>query len=200
MTHWVGLTGGIGSGKSAAADLFVQLGVTVLDADAISRTLTAIDGAALPAIAIAFGANAILDGQLNRAHMRHLVFTQPSAKAQLEAILHPMVLGVIQEQKQNIRSVYALIDIPLLTELPMFQTLVERVLVIDCPETVQVERVMARSGLSQEQIGAIMLQQATRAQRLALADDVITNDGGYGHLQQQVLRCHQNYQQQFHSV
>ena len=91
MTHWVGLTGGIGSGKSAAADLFVQLGVTVLDADAISRTLTAIDGAALPAIAIAFGANAILDGQLNRAHMRHLVFTQPSAKAQLEAILHSLI-------------------------------------------------------------------------------------------------------------
>ena len=200
MTVWVGLTGGIGSGKSAAADLFMQLGIVVIDADAISRELTAYQGAALPTIQAAFGELAVSEQRLNRDYVRELIFKRPEAKAELEAILHPLILQTIQQQQNSVDAVYAIVDVPLLTELPQFRALVQRVLVIDAPETLQRERVMARNGLSQEQIASIMAQQATREQRLAIADEVILNDGDLPHLEQQVLKCHEHYLQTFGTV
>lgn len=200
MTHWIGLTGGIGSGKSAATDFFMKLGIQVIDADAISRQLTAKNGEALPLISKQFGEQAVVDEQLNRDYMRHLVFSQPTAKTQLEAILHPLILSSIEKQKQQNDACYGLIDVPLLTELPAFQQLVERILLIDCPEETQISRVIARSGLSREQITAIMAQQATRAERLAIADDVICNDASIEDLQIKVLQCHHHYLQLFDTV
>ena len=200
VTVWVGLTGGIGSGKSAAADLFVQLGICVIDADAISRQLTAYQGVALPAIQAAFGEQAVFEQQLNRDYVRDLIFKRPEAKAELEAILHPLILKTILQQQAAVDAVYGLVDIPLLTELPQFRNLVQRVLVIDAPETLQVERVMARNGLSRAQIESIMAQQATRAERMAIADEVILNDGDLHHLELQVLKCHKHYLQTFGTV
>ena len=200
MTVWVGLTGGIGSGKSAAADLFMQLGIVVIDADAISRELTAYQGAALPTIQAAFGELAVSEQRLNRDYVRELIFKRPEAKAELEAILHPLILQTIQQQQNSVDAIYAIVDVPLLTELPQFRALVQRVLVIDAPEALQRERVMARNGLSQEQITSIMAQQATREQRLAIADEVILNDGDLPHLEQQVLKCHEHYLQTFGTV
>ena len=200
MTVWIGLTGGIGSGKSTATDLFMKQGVPVIDADVISRSLTAHQGKALPAIQTVFGNESVCDGILNRDYIRDLVFKRPEAKAELEAILHPLILQSIQQQQEAIIEPYAIVDIPLLTELPQFRTLVNRVLVIDCPEALQLERVMSRSGLSLEQIKSIMAQQATRVQRLAIADDVILNDGDLQNLEQQVIECHQHYLQLFGTV
>ena len=126
MTVWVGLTGGIGSGKSAAADLFMQLGTVVIDADAISRELTAYQGAALPTIQAAFGELAVSEQRLNRDYVRELIFKRPEAKAELEAILHPLILQTIQQQQNSVDTVYAIVDVPLLTELPQFRALVQR--------------------------------------------------------------------------
>ena len=203
MTAWIGLTGGIGSGKSTATDLFMKQGVSVIDADAISRSLTAHQGKALPAIQVVFGNESVCDGRLNRDYIRDLVFKRPDAKAELEAILHPLILQSIQQQQEAMEAMtglYAIVDIPLLTELPQFRTLVNRVLVIDSPEALQLERVMSRSGLSLEQIKSIMAQQATRDERLAIADDVILNDGNLQNLEQQVIECHQHYLQLFGTV
>lgn len=200
MTHWVGLTGGIGSGKSTAARFFADLGVPIIDTDVIARQLTADNGVALPHIQALFGSEAVLDGRFNRDYMRQLIFSQPEAKAQLEAILHPLIVAEVARQKTQIQAVYAIVDVPLLTELAMFQALVERVVLIDCVPEVQIARVMQRSGLSAMQIKAIMAQQATREQRLALADDVIANDQDVLTLQQRVLHQHQYYQQLFSTV
>lgn len=200
MTHWVGLTGGIGSGKSTVAGFFVELGVTVIDTDAISRQMTAENGVALPYIEAAFGAQAVQNGRLNRDYMRQLVFSQSDAKAQLEAILHPLIVAQVKQEQACVQAAYGIVDVPLLAELKIFQDLVERVLVIDCEPQLQIERVMQRSGLSVTQIKAIMAQQATREQRLALADDVIVNHQDMLTLQQQVLQQHQRYQQFFSTV
>lgn len=200
MTHWVGLTGGIGSGKSTAARFFADLGVPIIDTDVIARQLTADNGVALPHIQALFGSEAVLDGRFNRDYMRQLIFSQPEAKAQLEAILHPLIVAEVARQKTQIQAVYAIVDVPLLTELAMFQALVERVVLIDCVPEVQIARVMQRSGLSAMQIKAIMAQQATREQRLALADDVIANNQDVLTLQQRVLHQHQYYQQLFSTV
>ena len=203
MMVWIGLTGGIGSGKSTATDLFMKQGVSVIDADVISRSLTAHQGKALPAIQAVFGNESVCNGRLNRDFMRDLVFKRAEAKAELEAILHPLILQSIQQQQEAMEAMaglYAIVDIPLLTELPQFRTLVNRILVIDSPEALQLERVMSRSGLSLEQIKSIMAQQATRGQRLAIADDVILNDGDLQNLEQQVIECHQHYLQLFGTV
>lgn len=200
MTHWVGLTGGIGSGKSTAARFFADLGVPLIDTDVIARQLTAENGVALPHIQALFGSEAVVDGQFNRDYMRQLIFSQSQAKAQLEAVLHPLIVAEVERQKAQIHAVYAIVDVPLLTELAVFQALVERVVLIDCAPDIQIERVMQRSGLSAMQIKAIMAQQATREQRLALADDVIANDQDVLVLKQRVLHQHQYYQQFFSTV
>ena len=176
--HTIGLTGGIGSGKSTVAALWVEFGVTLVDTDAIARRLTLPGGPALPAIAAQFGAQMIgADGALDRVRMREQVFHDPAAKQQLEAILHPLI-GAQARAEANAAPGAVIFDIPLLVESGHWRERVERVLVVDCEESTQVERVMRRSGWSREAVEAVIRQQATREQRRAVADAVIYNDGG----------------------
>lgn len=175
----IGLTGGIGSGKSTVAAGLVARGAVLVDTDAISRALTAAGGAALPAIAEAFGAAAIgLDGALDRAHMREQVFADPRARHRLEAILHPMIAAETARQAAAAGAATVVFDVPLLTEAgPRWRRQVDRVLVVDCSEATQLARVMRRSGWPRETVERVIAQQATRAQRRAIADAVIHNDG-----------------------
>mgnify|MGYP001683956401 FL=1 len=158
-------------------------GAAVIDADAISRALTASHGAALPAIAAQFGTHVIgPDGALNRSAMRQMIFADPAARQRLEAILHPLVEQALEEQTREaaMRSVRCVVfDVPLLIEnFPRWQSRIDALLVVDCPEEVQITRVMARSQLSREEVMHILSAQASRAQRLTVADFVITNDAG----------------------
>lgn len=193
----VGLTGGIGSGKSAAADCFAAQGITVVDTDAIAHALTAPNGAAIPAIRRLFGEHMIAaDGSMDRTSMRALVFSAPESRRQLEAILHPM----IQEQSAQLcaraSSPYVILAVPLLIESGRYHERCTRICVVDCPEALQIERVGKRSGLSPSQVMAIIQAQATRAQRLAVADDVIDNSGSVDDLQKQVDTLHERYMSQ----
>ena len=201
MTAWVGLTGGIGSGKSTAARLFAQHSVPLIDADAVSRALTANGGAALPAIRAAFG-EAVFDfsGSLNRAALRQLVFQSPEAKAKLENILHPLILAEIRSQQQQYpQAAYGIIEIPLLAEQPVFQSILQHILVIDCSEETQIRRTIERSGLSRDMIKGILTVQASRQQRRRIADDIISNEAGLSELAAAVKRQHLIYQQLFGS-
>ena len=226
----IGLTGGIGSGKSAAADCFAALGVTVVDTDAISHELTAAGGAAMPAILATFGSAMLTaEGALNRIAMRQRVFTEPAARLQLEAILHPLIRETSQRRVELARqrmvstnsldssvgadetttktkttmqqggrakdalcavacddTPYVVLVVPLLVESKNYRERVNRVLVIDCPEETQITRTMARSAMSRDEVLRVLASQATRAQRLAAADDVIDNDGSLAQLQQRV--------------
>ena len=178
----LGLTGGIGSGKSTIAQRLQERGATLIDADHISRSLTAIGGAALPSIAQSFGADLIdTQGALNRARMRELVFADPKARQQLEGILHPLIAEQTRQQHEAaIAAGSKLIvhDIPLLVESGHWRGKLDGVLVVDCRESTQVERVMARSGLTQDVVQNIIAAQAKRVQRLAAADWVLYNDEG----------------------
>lgn len=191
----VGLTGGIGSGKSAAADEFARLGATVVDTDAISHELTAAGGAALPEIEKAFGSGAIgPDGALDRKRMRERVFADPAARRLLEGILHPMIREASRRRIADATGPYVVHVVPLLVESGEYARRVDRVLVVDVPESVQVERVRSR-GLADEQIRRIIASQARRADRLAAADDVIDNTGTLEALKAQVGALHQKYLQ-----
>jgi len=179
----LGLTGGIGSGKSTVAALWAERGATVIDADAISRATTAAQGAALPAIAAQFGPALIgADGALDRAAMRDLIYRDPAARARLEAIVHPLVGQETERQVARAQQQGApllVFDIPLLAESgARWRARLDRVLVVDCEPEVQIRRVMARNQLPREQVQAIMAAQATRAQRLAAADWVLFNGEG----------------------
>lgn len=190
----VGLTGGIGSGKSAAADAFASLGATVIDTDVISRELTAAGGAAIPGVARLFGPEAIdSSGAMNRDKVRARVFTDPAARKALEALLHPMIRAESRRRIDRARGPYVVHVVPLLVESSDYRKRVHRVLVVDCPEALQIERVRARSGLSEAQVRDILASQATRAQRLAAADDVIDNSGSLQALRKQVAALHQTY-------
>jgi dephospho-CoA kinase len=193
----VGLTGGIGSGKSAAAEYFSVLGVAVIDADAIAHELTRPAGAALPAIAKAFGREALAaDGSLDRAAMRRLVFGNPERRGQLEAILHPLIRATSEarcDAAWKAGAAYVMMVVPLLVESGNFQNRFDRIVVIDCPEALQVKRVMARSGLTAAEVKAIMMVQASRQARLNAADDVITNDSDLDALRVQVAALHEKY-------
>lgn len=196
MPFTVGLTGGIGSGKSAAAQLFENLGATVIDTDAIAHALTAPGGAAIEPIRLAFGADYInADGALDRARMRALVFADAAKKRQLESILHPMIGARTRELVEAAPGPYAILMVPLLVESGDYRKRCQRVLIVDCPEALQVERVMARSGLAAGQVRAIMANQVTRAARLAAADDVIDNSGDPAQLRRQVEALHARYLQ-----
>ena len=177
----LGLTGGIGSGKSTVAQILLALGATVIDADAISRQTSGPLGAAIPAIRVAFGANAITtDGSMDRERMRALVFTDPGAKKRLETIIHPLVSQEIEAQFQRALAHGArcvVFDIPLLVESGHWQDRLDQILVVDCLVETQIARVMARSGMEEPAVRAIIQAQASRAQRLAVADHVIFNDG-----------------------
>lgn len=190
----VGLTGGIGSGKTTVADLFVAYGAQLVDTDAIAHELTAPDGAAMPALIAEFGADiATGTGALDRVAMRRCVFSDPSARGRLEAILHPLIRTLSAERCQAANSPYAVLAVPLLVESGSYRERCDRIVVIDCPESLQVDRVMARNGMAREEVLAIMAAQATRSQRLAVADDVVLNDEGHDKLVRQVAELHQKY-------
>jgi len=190
----VGLTGGIGSGKSTAADLFVAAGAVLVDTDAIAHQLTAAGGQAMPPLLAAFGPGvADAAGALDRAAMRRLAFADPQARARLEGILHPMIRRLADERCQQAVAPYVILAVPLLVEAGHYRQRCDRILVIDCPEQQQIERVMARSGLSAAEAGAILAAQATRAQRLAVADDVLDNVGDRESLDRQVRALHLKY-------
>ncbi len=174
----IGLTGGIGSGKSTVAQLLVQLGAWLVDTDAISRELTAGGGEAIASIREAFGAEYIDEhGALDRARMRTLVFQEPEAKHRLERILHPMIGRATQVRSlQAAPGQWVVYDVPLLVESGRWRTQVDRVLVVDCSEATQVARVMARSALAESEVRGIIAAQASRAARLACADAVLYND------------------------
>lgn len=192
----VGLTGGIGSGKSAVADRFVELGAAIVDSDAIAHALTAPNGAAIAAIAQEFGDEFITaEGALDRSRMRELAFRDPAVKARLEAILHPRIraLAAAQAAAAAMHAPYVVYVVPLLIESGQWRDRVDRLLVVDCSTVSQRERVMARSGLDARTLDAIIAQQASRADRLDAADDVLVNDGPLELLAPRVQRLHQRY-------
>lgn len=178
----IGLTGGIGSGKSTVASMLSNMGAVVMDADAISRQLTAPGGKALEAIAQTFGSHMIgADGAMDRQAMRALVFANPGARQQLEAIIHPLVTQTIRQQAQAAVDAGAravVLDIPLLVEgADRWRKEVDKILVVDCTEDTQIERVMQRSGLQREEVQRIIAQQASREQRAQIADVLLFNEG-----------------------
>ena len=194
----IGLTGGIGSGKSRVADMLAERGAALIDADLIAHEITAPGGAAIPLLVEAFGpAGLRADGAMDRDAMRALVFSDPTAKARLEGITHPLIRRLTDERAAAIRAAgthpYLVHVVPLLVESGSWRERVGRVLVVDCKESTQIARVMARNGFTREQVEAIMAKQATRAQRLAVADDVVDNDGPPEALVPQVDRLDQLY-------
>jgi dephospho-CoA kinase len=190
----VGLTGGIGCGKTTVADLFAAHGASVIDTDQIAHSLTAPHGAAMPALLAEFGPEfATPEGALDRAKMRALVFADPGARARLEGILHPRIREATAAASALATGPYVMFVVPLLIESGTWRERVARVLAIDCPEEVQVARVMARSSLPEAQVRAIMAAQVSRAERQAAADDIILNDDGLEALAPQVERLHAFY-------
>ncbi len=197
MTHrtWrIGLTGGIGSGKSTVAGFLARRGAAIIDADAISRSLTAPGGPAMAAIAHTFGESMLgPDGAMDRQAMRERIFQDPQSKRQLEHIIHPLVTRITTQQAQSALQTghrVLVFDVPLLVESgERWRKQVDRVIVVDCDTATQKQRVMARSGLSAEEIGRIISLQATRAQRLACADLVLVNQGlSFDELEKQVAQ------------
>ncbi len=197
MSYVVGLTGGIGSGKSAAAEAFAALGAVIIDTDAIAHDLTAPGGAALAELRAAFGPDVFFaGGALDRAALRRIVFANPAARARLEAILHPLIHAEAEARLRRLASAdfsYAVLVVPLLAETGGWRERVDRVVVVDCPEETQIARVMARSGLTRGEVERIMAAQATRAARRRIADDLIVNDASLADLQAQVLALHRHY-------
>ena len=194
MTLIVGLTGGIGCGKSSACDMFTELGVDVIDTDQISHQLTAPDGGAIAAIRQLFGDDYITaEGALDRRKMRERVFTDRSCRDQLEHLLHPRILAETTQRIAHSQSIYTIVAIPLLFETGDYEHLTDRVLVIDCDEALQLARTMARSGLGHDAVKTIMAAQVGRHQRLEKADDVIINNSDLNNLRRQVVQIHQKY-------
>lgn len=194
MSRVIGLTGGIGSGKSTVAERLRRLGAAVVDTDEISRALTGAGGAAVEPIRAAFGdAYVTAGGALDRDAMRALAFEDATARARLEAILHPAIRAAADAQLARARAPYALLVVPLLFETGGYLGRVERTLAVDCPEALQVRRACARSGLDEAQVRGIMATQWPRWRRLQLADDVIWNGGEESALAPQCERLHQFY-------
>jgi len=190
----VGLTGGIGSGKSAAAEEFGRLGATVVDTDAIAHELTQSGGAAIGEIRRRFGSDYVEPtGAMDRAKMRALVFRDPAAKRKLEQLLHPMIRAESERRIAAASGPYVIHVVPLLVESAEYRQRVARVLVVDCPEAVQVERVRQRSSLSEEEVRRIIGAQIKSEVRLAAADDVIDNAGTLDALHKQVRELHVRY-------
>jgi dephospho-CoA kinase len=190
----IGLTGGIGSGKSAAADAFARLGATLVDTDVIAHALTAPGGAAIDAVRALFGDDMIdATGAMDRAKVRARVFADPSARKRLEATLHPMIRRESAARVKAARGPYVVLVVPLLVESASSRASVDRVLVVDCPVELQVARVRARSGLAEDEVRRIIAAQVSRESRLAAADDVIDNSGTLDALHAQVERLHERY-------
>jgi dephospho-CoA kinase len=195
MQFKVGLTGGIGSGKSTVTRMLASYGITIVDADKISRASTASGGAAIEAISMVFG-EAMIDetGALDRANMRELVFREADARKRLEAIVHPIVQEQMRLQAEQASSPYVVYDIPLLIEsVGRYRSQFKRICVVDCDEETQISRVQSRNQLAVEEIRRIIASQASRELRLEHADDVIVNGAGVDlvELQQQVRTMHE---------
>ncbi|WP_027794399.1 dephospho-CoA kinase [Paraburkholderia acidipaludis] len=174
----VGLTGGIGSGKSTVADLFAARGVPIVDTDVIAHQVTAPQGAAMEAIRKQFGPEFVApDGSMDRARMRALVFGDEAARKRLEAITHPLIRSETERESLAASGPYVIVVVPLLVESGTWKARVDRVLDVDCSVETQIERVMRRNGFTREQVLAIIARQATRDARLAAADDVVVNNG-----------------------
>lgn len=194
MAFVVGLTGGIGSGKSAASDGFAALGVEVTDTDSLAHALTAPGQPGHAAVLDAFG-GALLraDGTLDRAKLREQVFSDADARARLEAVLHPLIRAAAAREIARWRGPYGIVVVPLLLERGGLTGIVQRVLVVDCPEDEQVRRVIARSGMTAGEVRAIMATQLTRSERLARADDVLDNSGAADAIAAKVQQLDQRY-------
>ncbi|MDR3298969.1 MAG: dephospho-CoA kinase [Candidatus Accumulibacter sp.] len=198
MSPVIGLTGGIGSGKTTVAEMFAELGAVVVDTDAIAHELTAARGVAMPTIIDAFG-RAVLreDGSLDRDVMRRLCFSAPPTRKKLEAILHPLIRAEsVARCRRAEHAPYVLLVVPLLIESGAYREHVDRILVVDCDEARQIARVMARSALSEQEIRGIMATQASRAERLAIADDVLSNTGARDELRTEILILHRRYREE----
>lgn len=194
--YLVGLTGGIASGKSEVTRIFSELGIPVIDVDVIAHQLTSAGHPVLKQIIAVFGDNYLLaDGNFNRAAMREKVFQDPAARLQLEAILHPAIYETVLELLQdNAQAPYQVIAVPLLFEGERYQKLVNRTLLIDCDLSLQISRA-ANRGLQPSTVEAIIRAQMPRSERLALANDVIVNNGSLQELRQKVKDMHKNYMQ-----
>jgi len=189
----IGLTGGIGCGKSTVAGYFAQQGIPVIDADQLARELVAPGSPALKEIADAFGPDTLLaDGSLDRPQLRRRVFADPTQRRRLETILHPRIYAEMRRRTQALQAPYCIWVIPLLLETGK-TALVERVLVVDTPESLQRQRVLARAGMDEDTLEAILRSQVSRGERLHAADDIIVNNADLTHLQQQVSALHHQY-------
>jgi dephospho-CoA kinase len=191
----VGLTGGIGSGKSTVADLFAARGVPIVDTDIIAHRITTPNGTAMPLIRKEFGTQFVTaDGALDRAKMRALVFSDETAKARLEAITHPLIRAETERERNAATGPYLIVAVPLLVESGGWNARLDRVLAVDCSIETQIERVVRRNAFSREQVLAIIGKQATREARLAAADDAIVNENtSLEELAAQVERLHCQY-------
>ena len=189
----IGLTGGIASGKTTVANLFAELGAAVIDTDVIAREVVEPGQPALEEIATAFGEEVLLpDGSLDRSALRARIFASAEDRARLEAITHPRIRLEALRQADAAGGPYQLIVVPLLVQSPLRESM-DRILVVDCPEQVQIERLMARDADSEEQARRILAAQSSRDERLAIADDVITNDGSLDDTRRQVAALHEIY-------
>ena len=192
----LGLTGGIGSGKTQVANLLASWGASVIDTDLIAHSLTAPAGQAIEPIRQMFGAEVLEpSGALNRARMRELVFADPARRVELEAILHPLIAQTVRQEAEQAQGLYVVFVVPLLVESGRWRKQIDRLCVVDCDQQTQIERVQSRSGLALATIQKILAAQATREQRLAVADDVIDNSNAVtmSDLEKQVLVLHQGW-------
>ncbi|MBM5573939.1 dephospho-CoA kinase [Deefgea sp. CFH1-16] len=198
--HVVGITGGIGSGKSSFCHAFVRLGITVIDTDQLAHQLTQASSAAMPAIVAKFGESAIqADGALNRTWMRQHIFSNPSGKQTLEKILHPLIYKMAAELIKNepLEQAYCILAVPLLFETQLFLRLIDYSIAIDCEERLQIERVKSRSHLSEIEIRQIIATQMNRAQRNQYADEILRNDGTLQDIDAKVSQTHDFLLQKF---
>lgn len=194
MTFVVGLTGGIGSGKSAVAQEFARLGVTVVDTDLIAHELTGRGGAAIAGIRRLFGDASIdAQGAMDRAWVRARVFAEPAERRRLEALLHPMIREESERRLAAASGPYAVLMVPLLVESGNYRNRVQRVLVVDCAEDIQIRRVIARSAMTEDEVRRVIATQVSRAERLAAADDKIDNSGSIDALHERVRALHREY-------
>jgi dephospho-CoA kinase len=188
----VGLTGGIGSGKSAASDIFENLGIQVIDTDKISHLLTSVNSDCLSAITNIFGSDIVEKGQLNRTKLRKIIFGDDLARKKLENILHPRIRQKVEEALSEAKEPYVIVVVPLLVEKKKYE-FINRILVIDCDEQIQINRVKKRNNLNDKEVADIMRTQATRQQRLVQADDIIHNNGDLSLLLEQVKFLNKKY-------
>jgi dephospho-CoA kinase len=191
----IGLTGGIASGKSTVTQRFAELGVPVIDADVASRRVVEPGTPGLARVVERFGADVLADGQLDRRALRNLIFKDSSLRQALDAILHPLIRAEMEREAAQAQAPYVVMAIPLLVEGGSSAKRVDRVLVVDADETLQIQRLQARDGSSEQQARAILASQASRAARLAAADDVLLNTGTVAELRQAVDRLHEQYLQ-----